>query len=81
MEKHDPNTNSAISTVQKTLILLSLHHLWSGVCITVEPDLIAAKMLAFPSKSSRDKNDSDLEWEDNSYIRCNGRNFYSKFQR
>ena len=27
---------------------------------TVEPDLIATEMLAFPSKSSRNKNDSDL---------------------
>ena len=27
---------------------------------TVEPDLIAAEMLVFPSKSSRNKNDSDL---------------------
>ena len=27
---------------------------------TVEPDLIVTEMLAFPSKSSRNKNDSDL---------------------
>ena len=28
--------------------------------ITVEPDLIAIEIIAFPSKSSRNKNDSDL---------------------
>ena len=36
---------------------------WSSdVCssdLTVEPDLIATEMLEFPSKSSRNKNDSD----------------------
>ena len=31
-----------------------------GQLITVEPDMIATKILAFPSKSSRNKNDSDL---------------------
>ena len=30
---------------------------------TVEPDLIATEMLAFPSKSSRSKDDSDLTIE------------------
>ena len=31
-----------------------------AMCDTVEPDLIATEMLAFPSKSSTNKNDSDL---------------------
>ena len=28
--------------------------------LSVEPDLLATEILAFPSKSSRNKNDSDL---------------------
>ena len=42
------------------------------------------EILAFPSQSSRNKNDGDLtiaidKWEDNSYIRYNGHNFYGNF--
>ena len=53
---------------------------------TVEPDLMAKKMLSFPSKSSGNKNDSDLviashKREGNSYIKYNGYNFYSEFQQ
>ena len=32
----------------------------SQLMSTVEPDFIATEMLAFPSKSSRNKNESDL---------------------
>ena len=38
--------------------MLSMIH--SNSLDTVEPDLIATEMLAFPSKSTRDANDSDL---------------------
>ena len=33
---------------------------WRAIVTTVEPDLIATEMLAFPSKSSRNTNDSNL---------------------
>ena len=40
--------------------LLAVFSIDSWTPCTVEPDLITAKMLAFPSKSSRNKNDSNL---------------------
>ena len=50
---------------------------------TVEADLIAREMLAFPSKSSGNKNDSDpINGKTTPiYVRYDGHNFYSKFQR
>ena len=40
--------------------LLKTHSLPAGLSGTVEPDLIATEILAFPSKPSRNKNHSDL---------------------
>ena len=49
-----------------------------------EQDFIATEMLAFPSNSSINLNDSDLtiaiqKWEDNSYISSTEGNFHSEF--
>ena len=49
----------AHSAARAGLIVYSYIAYYTIIIVTVESDLIATEMLAFPSKSSRNKNDSD----------------------